>query len=446
MQIGLALGMVVLPGQHLSGQTDAGPQVEISPQGTIGEPIVQTNPDDGTPIAGSAEGTIGNFSVPRQLRLSISLLGGYDDNVRNRSASGTGPGGGTGAGAPGGGVFVGGGGSSFFTSANAVLSYSFGTPRTSISLSSGTGITYYFENPRYDPNLYLRFSLKHKLTPRLTLSIASFTSYQAQPDLSTDLSANRRLGNFFRSNDSLSAAYQLTPRFSTVTSYRFSALEYDSSTGSFQNRLQHRLGEELRFLLLPTTTISGEYRFGIVDFDVGSRDATSQTLLAGVDQTFSPQLNASLRAGVESRSSDDNKNRTSPHLESTLHYDFGPSNSISWTNRYSIEESDVPGASGRTTFRTGLNVKYALTARILASLVLNYSRGDNQRGGNQRGGNSSQGGGSMENSFDIAPSARYAITPNLGVNVGYHYTQLDSDSALRSYSRNRYFAGLNLTF
>lgn len=437
MKVAFALSVLLLSIHQLAAQTEIDPQVELSPQEPIGEPIVQTNLDDGTPIAGSTEGTASNFSVPRKLRLSISLLGGYDDNVRNRSAGGMGPGAGPGGPT----VFVGGGGASFFTSANAVLSYRFGTPRTSISLASGTGITYYFENPRYDPNLYLRFSIGYKLTPRFTLNLSSFTSYQAQPDLSTDLSANRRLGNFFRSTDGLSASYQLTPRLSTVTNYKFAALEYDSAAGAFQNRLQHTFGEELRFLLLPTTTISGQYRFGIIDFDVGSRDATTQVLLAGVDQTFSPRLNASVHAGVQTRSSDDGRDRTSPHLESTLHYDFGASNSISWTNRYSIEESDVPGASGRTTFRTGLNLKFALTARILGSLTLNYSHGDNQRGGT-----SSRGAGRTENSFDIAPSARYAITRNLGVNVGYRYSQLDSDSVLRSYTRNRYFAGLNLTF
>ena len=51
-----------------------------------------------------------------------------------------------------------------------------------------------------------------------------------------------------------------------------------------------------------------------------------------------------------------------------------------------------------------------------------------------------------ENTFDGNLSVRYAITPLIGVQAGYHYTDISSDAQFREYSRNRVFAGVNLTF
>src|SRR5205823_9969967 len=91
------------------------------------------------------------------------------------------------------------------------------------------------------------------MSARLTLDIRAFAAYQAQPDVTSSLSANRRLGNFFRSEDNISAHYRWTPRFSTLTTYTFSTIEYQNSIASSGDRFQNQLGEEARYLLFPTT-------------------------------------------------------------------------------------------------------------------------------------------------------------------------------------------------
>ena len=110
-------------------------------------------------------------------------------------------------------------------------------------------------------------------------------------------------------------------------------------------------------------------------------------------------------------------------------------------------------AAGRETFRTNLLLNYAMTARISASLGLSYSHGDN-RTSNQISSRA-LGGSSTETTFDITPSVRYAITQRCSVNVGYNYTDVgrgSSSTALNplqsfgSYTRNRYFAGITLSF
>jgi opacity protein-like surface antigen len=170
-----------------------------------------------------------------------------------------------------------------------------------------------------------------------------------------------------------------------------------------------------------------------------------------------------LHSGVQFRSG--NNGQISPYVATSLEYELGSeamrasrgsgatSTYIIWTNSYSIEESDLQQAAGRETFRTNLLLNYAMTARISASLSLTYSHGDN--GTSNQISSTSLGGSSNETAFDITPSVRYAITQHCAVNVGYRYTDvsrgsgavaLNPSQTVSSYTRNRYFAGITLSF
>src|SRR5882724_8687343 len=199
---------------------------------TIPGLILETRPDSGTPIAATAE-TYSIFRPPRGLKFSVSVVGGYDDNV-NASF--------------GGGSTSSNGAASLYTTGNAAISWTFGTPRTEVSLTTGGGLTYYSDRSDYNPTAYLGLSLTHKQSRRMTLSLSVFASYQTQPDFSTNLGSNQQLGSYVHSTDTISLAYLWAPRFSTVTSYSFGLLKYDSSSGSLLNRMDHTFGEQFRYL------------------------------------------------------------------------------------------------------------------------------------------------------------------------------------------------------
>jgi hypothetical protein len=394
---------------------------------TIPGPMLETRPDTGTPIAATAQ-TNSIFRPLRGLTLSLSVVGGYDDNVNASSTGGS--------------TSSSGGSASFYTSENVALSYTFGTPRTQVSLTTGGGVMYDFDRGDYNPNAYLGLSLTHKPSQRMTLSLSVFASYQSQPDLSTNLGSNQQLGSFIHSTDTVSLAYLWMPRFSTVSSYTFGVLKYDGSAGLLLNRMEHTFGEQFRYLLWPTTAGIAEYRFGIIDYESAPLDSTTHFLLAGLDHTFTKRLNASFRGGVELRSSEINGFQPGPYFESTLAYILRHNGSIIWTNSYSIEESGTPGASSSASFRTGLTLNYGFTRRLSASLALFYVHGGNQSGS----GLSSSGSSSTEDTIDIGPSLNFRIHRSLSANVGYHYTEVETGSSFGSYSRNNYFAGLNFNF
>jgi opacity protein-like surface antigen len=421
-------------------ETEDQTETTPSPEARPGAPV-QIRPDAGSPVAGT-ELNAPLFDIGRHLYLSGSLHGGYDDNV-NLTPNGS---------------------PSWYVNPTANVRYLFGSARLAMDLLTGGGISYYIDHPGgrdYDPLVYLNLSIAYKITPRLTLDFSTSSAYEAQPEFGTALSSNRRLGNYLRSENILSAHYRLSPRWSSVTRYDLSVLEYESSSG--HDRFEQAFSEELRYLWLPTTTVSGEYRFSLNGRGGAQGNSTTQSLVAGLEQSFSPRLNARLRSGVQLRSGNGGE-RTSPFVETSLEYLLesatraasrrsGASTYISWTTRYSIEESDLQRAAGRETFRTNLRLNYAMTARISASLALSYSTGDNQAG--SQISNRSLGGSSNESTFDITPSVRYAITQHCSVDVGYRYTDVNRGSGaaaleplqpFNSYTRNRYFAGITLSF
>ena len=410
----------IAPEENTSGEVEN--PSETAPTGQL---IAPTNADDGSIRAGLGGISPPIFSFGRRIQLSASLTGGYDDNV-NLAPTGS---------------------PSWFASPNAVLIYQFGNPRLAMHLITGAGITYYFEHPGgrdYDPNIYLRLLLAYKMSERLTLDISAFAAYQAQPDITSALSANRRLGNFFRTEDNISAHYRWTPRFSTITGYTFSAIAYNNSAASSGDRLENRFREEVRYLLFPTTTATAGYGIGITDYLNTGHNRISQTLTAGLDQTFGPHLSGIFRGGLQLRSG-----QTSPYIEAGLRYSVKAA-SVIWTNGYSIEESGTGAGSGRETFRTNLALNCRITERISANLAVSYSHGTGAQAA-EIGFNGRAAGGT-ENIFEVSTGVRYAITPSLAINAGYRHRELDQGSRsaiasqLLSYSDNRYFAGLTYTF
>jgi opacity protein-like surface antigen len=426
------------PESETEDQTEAGPSPDLTPGAAL-----QTRPDEGSPVAGGELNA--PFYIGRHLQLSASVNGGYDDNV----------------------LLTPNGSPSWFANPNAIVGYQFGSPRLALDLLARGGIIYYFDHPgglNYDPIVSLDFTLAYKATPRLTLDFSTSSFYGAQPDYTTALSSTRRRGNYISSENRLSGRYELSPRLTSVTSFFLSALEYESSAASGNNRLQPAFSQQLRYLWQPTTTVSGSYRITVNDTQGAGGESTTQSLVAGLEQSFSPRLRAGLRSGIQFRSG----GQISPYVETSLRYELagqggyglgqtgrtlgpqsGNSTYIAWTTRYSIEESDVQTSTGRETFRTNLLLNYAMTDRISAGLGLSYSHGHN--------GSSNQNslGSSTETTFDITPSVRYAITHRCAVNVGYNYTDVGRGRGaaasgplqrFNSYTRNRYFAGITYSF
>lgn len=348
-------------------------------------------------------------------RASVSLRGGYDDNVLTSHTDKQ---------------------KSWFTNVYAQVNADFSNPRTTLTIGISGGSTYYWDldGDPWDYSATLSLEVIHRASSRLTLSAKVYATYQVEPDFSLLIGNERSNGQYFYGNSLFTARYQWSPRFSTVSSYSLVGVFYENSdAANINDRFEHYFSTEFRYLIHPTTTLVGEYRFAYFDYtDNNSRDGHSHYFLVGVDQTFSPRFNFSIRAGVEVRDTDADGTRTEPYAEGTLTYLYGRFSSVSWVNRLGLEQSDLGSATHRLSYRTGIQVRHGFTAKLSLYLAGFYHYNDYDT--------------FEENVFDLSTGLTFAVNRNFSVDVGYSYTVLDSDVSLREYDRNRFHVGGTFAF
>jgi Putative beta-barrel porin 2 len=408
-----------------------------------GENFSQSTTDGKQTFDTKTDVGLGKFSA-NPFHVSVSVRGGYDDNVNLSSIDERG---------------------SAFTNVALGLSYDFGSPRTRINLNGGVSATYYWDQGGDDDvfgdngddwavNAWVGFSITHKATPRLTLSAQLSAAYLTRPGFDTfnniGFFVENRNQNFFQTVDKFAVGYAWAPRFSTVTSYTFGYVDYNDDVISFfEDRYEHTFGNEFRFLLMPTTTLVAEYRFGVVDYvEENNRDSYSHFFLAGLDHSFSPRFNVSFRGGVEVRHFDNDPNvvfgnvddtEAAPYFEATVNYALAKATSITWFNRYAFEQPNVPDALTRQTYRTTLGIRHAFTPRISAGLNFAYQHDwyDQTIAINAF----------EEDAFDVALTARYALNRTWSFDIGYEHSETISPASLfREFSRNQFWAGATFTW
>ena len=305
------------------------------------------------------------------------------------------------------------------------------------------GLTYYWNRPgqSIDPNIALNLNSSHQLTPRLMLNLSSSLAFQGQPTFAVAGAPTKNVGDYFFSSSQLSLGYAWTHRFSTVTSYNLSAYFYDNSIeAAQQNRLEHLIGQQLRYMLYPTVTAVGEYRFGYISYETANTDSYSHFLLAGADSTLSPRLSSTFRGGVELRTNlQPGGNQTAfPYIESTLVYEYRPSRFLQWYNRLGLEQSDIGSTQNgqyKEVFRTGIRVDHKIRQRAKIGASVYYSYNQYQ-----------QPFSFVENAIDVNATASYQIYRSLSLQVEYIFSRVSSKLPSQSYDRNRISLGGSLAF
>lgn len=388
-------------------------------------------PTAGSTNAGTDDNTV--FSLPHiPLSLSLSVHGGYDDNFRT---SQTGQG-------------------SWFTNEGATLTYDSPGKATHLGLRAGADLTYYPDQTGRTDNInaYIDASFLHSVSQRLKLDAAVYATYRTEPDFGSNVGLDTRQSNYFHTLDSVSATYDWSQRFSTVTSDKFQLIRYDGSSALSMsvNRFQDTIGQALRYdLLHKGNTVVAEYRFEIVDYETSPRDSLTHFALVGFDQTFTPDLKLIMRGGATFRSYTDGPDQTNPYFEGSLTYAGAHHSSLSLRGSYGIEEPSSTAVLSRTTFRTGLEFKYGLTGRIIASANAFYHHDENK--GTVPGASSGMPmampvSGFSEDSFDGSIDLRYVLNRRFSFDLGFEYSEINSEESARNYSRYRCFAGLTFTY
>lgn len=315
-----------------------------------------------------------------------------------------------------------------------------GTERTRLNADLRLGFIAYWNRPgrAIDPDLSLDVTFTHQFTPRVVLGFSSFATYRGQPNFSLGVGQVNNVGNYVYTTNTVSLGYQWAPRFSTLTSYTLNSLYYeDSIVGSTQNRLEHIIAQQLRFLVLPTITAVGEYRFGYEQYINTNFNSYSHFVLAGGDFTLAPRLQFIFRGGAEARTAlfKGGSSLTYPYFDSTLTYTYRPDSYIQWYNRYGLEQSNIATVNYDKVYRTGLRVLHSFGQKLKLGTGVYYSYNHYD-----------QPVSFDENDLDASVTATYQITRAFGLQADYTFTRVFSVITSRDYYRNRVFLGATFTF
>jgi hypothetical protein len=387
---------------------------------TLAGPAAINSVQPGAPIG---EGIFTNSPF----KISLSTDVGYNNNVFTTHADPIG---------------------SAYNDLNLGIASHVGNQRARLDADLALGFAYYWDVPGrpVEPNDFLNLNFSYQLTPRMVLTLSSNLAYQAQPNLAIVGAAAQNVGNYFFGSNQISLGYLWTRRVSTVTSYNLTSYLYENSfEATQQNRFQHLIGEQLRFMLFPTVTLVGEYRYLFISYETpntvsngaANADSYSHFLLAGADSTLSPRLSTTFRGGAEFRTyiTPGATETTYPYAESTLGYEYQPSSFIQWHNRLGLEQSDFAIGQYRDVFRTGIRVDHTLGKKMKAGASIYYSY-------NQY----NQPFAFAENDIDANAALSYSIYRSLSIQAGYTFTRVISEIVFRDYSRSKIFLGASFGF
>ena len=328
---------------------------------------------------------------------------------------------------------------SMFMSGKIIAEMNSGDRRTSYSFGVTYNPFYYFDAPEgvdeFQQSASVNFALRHRVSPRLTITDNAYFSYEYEPNYQIGASASRRTEPYIYGYNNLNVMYAWTKRFSTVTGHTISGIDYDSNTGG-ESFISNLFSQDFRYAFTKLTTGVLTYRYGMTEYDNNFGDSTSQYFLAGIDHSFSRRTTGSFRAGAEVIDRDNGGSDTNPYVEASFAHSVAKQTILRWFGRYGSENSSFGDSIERTSLRTGLTLEQRFTTRIAGNVGLNYIADDSE-------------GGTFSSDDDVVAISLgldFNVYRNLVLNTNYSYTTTSSSSSEREYDRSILSVGMTAKF
>jgi hypothetical protein len=402
---------------------------------------------------------LGRLQTTKPWSVSASLRGFYDDNYvtrPSRSATGLEK------------------RDSYGIELSPSVGFNWTLPQTYIGLSYLYNLRWYEDRRAHEADHAHQATVKvsHAFTERYKLDVSdSFVSAQ-EPEV-IDPGTSRRLrtdGDNIRNTASATFTAGLTENLSTVLGYSNTFYDYDQegvgSLSALLDRMEHLGMVNLRWQAQPSTVGILGYQYGITEYDednvlgsvfvltpaglalrnVGSdsRDSRSHYVYVGVDQSFSPELNGSVRVGAQFTEYENvDEDTISPYADGNLTYTYNPGSYVQLGVRHTRQATDIaffdlttPTLDQEATTIYG-SVNHKISSKLTGSLLAQFQHATFESGAVD---------GDTENFFLAGVNVAYAINEFLSAETGYNFDRLDSDVADRSFTRNRIYIGIRATY
>ena len=288
----------------------------------------------------------------------------------------------------------------------------------------------------------LDLNFTHNFSPSLSLSLSDMLRASQLPELQDENYIVREKDDNYYNSALATLSYNLRPETRIDMSGRYITLIYNSDSPAKDNNDYYSIvgGLTLRQQLASLTTVMVDGRYQTLTYNEASadnnRDATSLFGGLGLEQTFSPQMLGTLRAGVENRMYDDNAydDNTQPYGELAMTFLPTPATRITGAASYSIYESDVERYLSQNRTYLSLSVAHDFTAKlnfyISGAYTLNAYEKDYALDSTLSDAN--------ENAYLVSMRLAYRVNRINWIEAGWQFVQLDSEVQNReSYTRNR---------
>ncbi|MCI0535090.1 MAG: outer membrane beta-barrel protein [Verrucomicrobiales bacterium] len=336
--------------------------------------------------------------------------------------------------------------------------------QTYLGLSYQYGLKWYDDRPGrdYDQMHQASGKLSHAFTERYKIDLSdTFVSAQ-EPELLEPFGAGRLRseGDNIRNTANATFSADVTDQFGLVFGYTNNYYDYDQrGTGSYSallDRMEHLGSINARWQVIESTVAIFGYQYGVIDYNSPDllsplstlkgedRDSSSHYVYVGADHNFNSQLQASVRVGAQFTEYDKfDEDTVTPYADASLTYRYNPESYALFGVRHSRNATDVASLSGgaptldqETTTLYG-SVNHQITGKLSASALAQAQFSRFQAGSVDD---------EAELFFLSGVNLSYEINKYLAAEVGYNYDRLDSDIALRSYTRNRVYIGLRASY
>jgi opacity protein-like surface antigen len=394
---------------------------------------------------------IGEPSLSKPWSVSAKLRGFYDSNYNTVPDSGT--------------IYT--KEDSFGFSVAPSLGVNFFRDQTTLSLRYDFDLRWYESREDDELDMYHAgtLDLAHSFNERYRLELHDTFAYTDEPMVGEGQAATfvRTKGNNLRNYAGIGLVGSFTEYWGFRVGYENTLYDYEErgpgSRSALLDRLEHKATVDLRRVLQPTTTALLGYSFGYTTYTADERLASGSTLMsdyrdylshfafAGLNHEFNPQFDTQIRVGAQiadfKNAHDDH---VRPYADAALGYRYAEGSRIQVGVKSGFVSTDialdqsysgVTLATDSTTLYVGLS--HRLTERLTAQ-----ARGQWQM--LQYIGQGIGYNDEWDNYYAADASLIYQINPNLAVDVGYLYDKLDSDIAIRGYTRHRAYLGLRATY
>lgn len=384
------------------------------------------------------------------------------------------------------------------------IAFKFPLDQTTLGFRYTYGATWYEDrakldssNDSWDQSHEFEFLLSHAFSPRFSVDASDSFVVAQEPGLLNDVgNPYRTEGDNIRNHGEISFNAGLTKQLSLVVGYQNTFYDYEnsgvtvtpaipvstveSSLSGLLDRMEHQGLINLRWQALPKTVLIAGYNYKQVDYTSDevianaqvvplgpdllvpsdARNSRSHIIYAGIDQNFTKDLILTARAGVElvdkynalvvntngtALIPDPDDTTASPWGNINLTYTYLPGSSVQLGFTHTRNQTDVVSpdpVTGSVTSDQETSVVYGsinhrITPKLSGRLKAQWQ--DSEFYGGLYDGLS-------ETFFDIGANFTYRFNPHFSGEVGYNYSQLNSDAANRDYDRNRVYLGVTASY